>query len=297
MTVSLFFQMLINGLAMGMLYILVVLGFDLILRVTNIFNFAHGEFYMLGAYALYFTCVVLQLPFVIALILSVVALALLGGICYIGVFQWVQRRFKPGMPFTYLLLTSAMASIGLRMIFSQGALVSFGTTARAVPSVFPQMISIGDVSIPAERLATIVIGLLVLAGLYFLMFKTKLGKAMRAVSLDAVASSLQGINPSRTYLMGFAVGCGLCGIAGGIIAPIFAVTTDMAGHMLFLALLVMLLGGIGSYKGAILGSIIVGLLLSFGYHFIGGLSELFLFISAIILLIFKPGGILGEVRD
>ena len=297
MTVSLFVQMLVNGLAMGMLYILVVLGFDLILRVTNIFNFAHGEFYMLGAYALYFTCVVLQLPFLLALVLSIIALALLGGICYIGVFQWVQRRFKPGMPFTYLLLTSAMASIGLRMIFSQGALVSFGTTARAVPSFFPQMISIGDVSIPAEKLATIVIGLIVLGCLYFLMFKTKLGKSMRAVSLDAVASSLQGINPSRTYLFGFVVGCGLCGIAGGIIAPIFAVTTDMAGHMLFLALLVMLLGGIGSYRGAILGGVIVGLVLSFGYHFIGGFSELFLFISAIVLLIFRPGGILGEVRD
>ena len=297
MTVSLFVQILINGLAMGMLYILVVLGFDLILRVTNIFNFAHGEFYMLGAYALYFVCVILKLPFVVSLILTVIALALLGGIAYIGVFQWVQRRFKPGMPFTYLLLTSAMVSIGLKMIFSQGALVSFGTTARGVPSVFPQVLTVSGVRLPAEKLAIIIIGSVVLAGLYFLMFKTKLGKSMRAVSLDAVTSSLQGINPSRTYLVGFAVGCGLCGIAGGMIAPVFAVTTEMGSHMLFVALLVMLLGGIGSYKGAILGAIIVGLFLSFGYHFIGGVSELLLFIGAIVLLIFKPGGILGEVRD
>jgi branched-chain amino acid transport system permease protein len=297
MTVSLFVQILINGLAMGILYILVVLGFDLILRVTNIFNFAHGEFYMLGAYALYYVCMILKLPFIVSLILTVIALALLGGLSYIGVFQWVQRRFKPGMPFTYLLLTSAMVSIGLKMIFSQGALVVFGTTARGVPSFFPQILNIFGVRLPAEKLVIIIIGLVVLAGLYLLMFKTKLGKSMRAVSLDAVTSSLQGINPSRTYLMGFAVGCGLCGIAGGMIAPVFAVTTEMGSQMLFVAFLVMLVGGIGSYKGATLGAIIVGLFLSFGYHFIGGLSELLLFIGAIILLIFKPGGILGELRD
>lgn len=297
MTVSLFAQVLTNGLALGMLFVLFALGFDLILRVTRIFNFAHGEFYMLGGYVLFFTCAVLQLPFAAALILTTAALILIGSISYMGVFHWVRQRFKPGMPFTYMLLMSAMASLGLKMIFSQGALVGFGTTTRGVPSAFPQMIAIGGVTLPAERLALIVLGLLVMACLYFLMFKTKLGKSMRAVSFDAVASSLQGINPSRTYLAGFAVGCGVAGIAGGMIAPIFAVTADMGHHILFVALLVIIVGGLGSYKGAILGGIMVGLLLNFGYHFFGGLSELFLFIAVIIVLIFKPGGFLGEVLD
>lgn len=297
MTVAVFIQTLINGLSIGMLLVLIVLGLDIILRVTSILNFAHGQFYMIGAIAFFFTYEVFGLPFVVALISALVVMLLLGGIAYLAIFNFVLRRFTPATHFSFRLLMSAMASVGLMMILSQGALLTFGTTARGVHSVFPQIITISDIIFPAERLAIIAICLLAMLGLYLLMFKTKLGKSMRAVSLDSEVSSLQGINAHRTYLMGFAIGCCLAGLAGAMIAPVFAVTTDMGHLIIFTAMMVMLAGGIGSYRGAILGGIVIGLISSFGYYFIGGLYELLLFTAVIVILIFRPGGLLGEKLD
>lgn len=297
MTLSLFFQLLIGGLAIGILYVLIVLGIDLILRVTRILNFAHGQIYMFGAYAFFYANAVLHINFAIGLVLTGMAMFLTGAICYVLIFHWVQRRFRPGEAFIYQALMSCMASVGLMMILSQVATLVFGTLPRVVPPIFPQMLSIGKVSIPADKMSIIIVSLLIMVGLYFLMFKTKLGKSMRAVSLDSEVSSLYGINPFRTYLLGFAIGCGLAGLAGGMIAPVFAVSTDIGAGTIFTAMVIMIMGGIGSYKGTIFAGLIVGLMLSFGTYFIGGHSELLVFVALIILLIFRPGGLFGEALD
>lgn len=190
-----------------------------------------------------------------------------------------------------------MASIGLKMITSQVAILGFGTTAKGVPPAFPEIITIGEVRLPAERLAVIVLCLILMLILYVILFKTKIGKSMRAVSLDPVASSLQGINPSRTYLMGFAFGCGLVGLTGAIVAPVFAITPDMGSPVVFLGLMVMMLGGMGSYKGAIVGGIVLGLVSAFGYYFLGGFSEVLVFAIVMVVLTLRPGGFFGEVFD
>lgn len=297
MTLPLFIQLLLNGLSLGMLYLLIVLGMDLIMRLTGIANFAHGQFYMLGAYAVYLTCVVLHLPYWLALILAGIMLFLLGTISYVSIFQWMQRRFKPGMNFTYLMLMSAMASLGLMMILSQGSNMAFGTAIKTVPSFFPQLLSIGSIIVPAEKLAIIIIGLALVFGLFLLLFKTKLGKSMRAVSLDAEVSALYGINSSRIHLMGFALGCALAGITGGLIAPVYAITSEMGNSVIFMAFMIMIVGGMLSYTGTILGAIIVGLILSFGFHFLGSITQLILFVASMVVLIFKPGGFLGKVLE
>ena len=297
MTLSLFAQIMTNGLSIGMLYVLFVLGLDLILKVTTLMNFAHGEFYMLGAYVVYFISVIFKLPFIVGLIFSGITLAVIGALSYLGIFQWVHRRIKPGTPFTFVLLASAMASIGLKMIASQAAVLGFGSTPKGIPAIFPQIITFGDVRLPAEKLAVIIFSFILMAILYLILFKTKVGKSMRAVTLDPVASSLQGINPSRTYLMGFAVGCGLVGITGAMVAPLYAITPEMGGPVVISGLMVMMLGGMGSYKGAIIGGIAVGLISSFGYFLFGGISEALVFIMIIVVLIFKPGGFFGEALD
>jgi branched-chain amino acid transport system permease protein len=297
MTAVLFGQLVVNGLAVGSIYILVVLGLDVILRGTKILNFAHGQFYMLGAYTLFAAYQMLHLNFALSLALSGLAVLLLGALSYLAVFNIVQRRFTVGAPFSFRLLVSAMASVGLMMILQQGTLLVFGTAGRGIPSVFTQMIAFGDFRLPSERLVIILISTLACFGLYLLMFKTKLGKAMRAVSADSGAASLLGVNTFRIFLVCFAVGSALAGIAGGIIAPVFAVTPEMGTNMIFMAILVLIIGGIGSYKGTVLGGILIGLALSFGYQFFGGFSQVFIFILAIVILTFKPGGILGEARD
>jgi len=288
---------LVNGLAIGMLYVLIVLGMDMILRGTRILNFAHGQVYMLGAYAFYFSYQVFHLNFALALILSGLAMLALGVLSYLGVFAFVQKRFTAGTPLSYRLLMSAMASVGLMMILQQGTLLVFGTKERGIPSIFPQILTFGDVRLPLERLFIVLISLLLCLLLYLLFFKTKLGKAMRAVSFDAEVCSLLGINTFWVYLLSFGIGCALAGFAGAIVAPVFSVSPDMGHGIITAALLVMMVGGVGSYKGALVGGLVIGLLSSFGFQFLGQLSQVLLFVFVIVFLIFRPGGLLGEAHD
>jgi len=290
-------QALLNGLLMGMIYVIVVLGLDLIVRGTRIINFAHGQVYMLGAYSFYFAYAIWHLNFWLALVVGAVAAMILGALSYIGIFSFVQRRFIAGGTMSFRLLTSAMSSVGLMMILQQGTLIAFGTGEMGIYSPFPQFIALGAVRLPAERLVAFGIGLLTCLGLYLFMFKTKLGKATRAVCFNAEVSALQGINTSQVYLLSFVVGCGLAGIAGGIAATIFSVTPTMGTHIIFMAMLVLVAGGLQTYKGIIVGGIILGQFLSFGYQLFGGLSYLYSFCLVFLIIVFRPGGLFGEVYD
>jgi branched-chain amino acid transport system permease protein len=276
---------------------LIIVGLNIIVRVTGIINFAHGQFYLIGAYVFWFTYIGAHLHVVLSVILSLLALLLLGALSYRGIFHFVQVRFTATTPLSQRLLLSAMASVGLMMILSQGTLYAFGTEERGIPSLFPQLVTIGDIRLPMERLVVIALGLLVSVGLYLFLYKTKLGKSMRAVSSDADVSWLQGINSHRVFLLSFTLGCGLAGLAGIMIAPIYAVSQTMGTDIIFTAFLILTVGGVGSYKGGILGAIVAAALLVYSYTFIGGLSQLLLYVIAGIILTFKPGGIAGEALD
>lgn len=297
MSPALFIQLLVNALTIGSVYILMVLGLDIILRGTKILNFAHGQLYMLGAYILFLFFQVLHLNFALSLVLCGAALALIGALIYLGVFATLSRRFTVSTTFSYRLLLSAMASVGLMMILQQGTLLCFGTQERGILSPFPQILDIFDVRISLQRIVIIFLSISICVLLYLLMYKTMLGKILRAVSYDAEAVTLQGINTFWIFVFCFALGCGLAGLAGGIIAPLYSVTPSMGENVIFLAFLVLLVGGIGSYRGTIAGGLLIGLLLSFGFQFFGGIAELFVFMLVIIVLVFRPGGILGEAVD
>jgi len=294
---GLFIQLLINALSLGSVYVLMVLGLDIILRGTKILNFAHGQLYMLGAYMLFLFLQMLHVDFALSLLLSMLVLAVVGAICYVSIFHVVRQRFIVSTTFSYRLLLSAMASVGLMMILQQGTLLIFGTQERGIQSPFPQIIDILDVRISLLRLIVIVVSVVICLLLYLLMYKSKLGKVLRAVSYDPEAVTLQGINTFWIFVLCFALGSALAGVAGGIIAPLFSVTPSMGHDVIFLSLLVLLVGGIGSYKGTVLGGLLVGLLLSFGFQFLGGIAELFVFLLVIIILSIRPGGLLGEAAD
>ena len=141
----------------------------------------------------------------------------------------------------------------------------------------------------------ILLCLLVMGGLYILIMKTKLGKAMRAVSSNADAASLLGIDPHRIFMTAMIVGCVLAGLAGAIISPVFAIYSGMGHSILMIVFMVLILGGMNSIPGAVLGGMLLGLLVSFGFHFFGGLVYLFLFCFLAVFLIVRPGGLLGQV--
>ena len=297
MTPGLFVQLIINALTMGSIYILMVLGLDIILRGTKILNFAHGQLYALGAYIMFLFFQALKLNFALSLVLAGLALALVGALSYLGVFAVLNRRFAVSTTFSYRLLLSAMASVGLMMMLQQGTLLCFGTQELGILSPFSQIIDVLDVRISLSRIVIIFLSVAICLMLYLLMYRTPFGRLLRAVSYDPEAVTLQGVNTFWIFVLCFALGSGLAGLAGGIIAPLFSITPSMGQNIIFITFLVLLVGGIGSYRGTIAGGLLIGLLLSFGFQFLGGVAELFVFMLVIIILIFRPGGLLGEATE
>lgn len=287
MTLQLFFQLLINGLSIGLLYALVALGLVLVLGVAKVFNFAHGEFFMVGAYALYTFNVSLHLNFVGSIVMAGLTVALLGALCNKTIFQFVSGS----------VLKAAATTIGLGMILQQAVLHIYGTAERGVRPILPGFIAVGGVRISLERLVVVGCCLLLVGFLAWFLNKTKMGVAMRATNLDEETATLQGINSRRMYLVAIVVGSGLAGIAGGIVAPIRALNAEMGHAMLFYVLMVLVLGGMQSAIGAVFGGLFLGVVLSFGFHFLGGLSELLVFFLIGVFVMFKPHGLFGRAVD
>ena len=287
---SLIGQLVIDGLGMGLIYVMLSAGLVLILSIPRIFFVAYGQYYMLGAYVVWGSVVLLKLPYFVALGLAVVATGILGVISYRLIFYFI-RDVK------WFFLANVVAAIGLMMILNQLGLLIFGTSSRGMPSVFPGMVKVGGVKISLEKLILILLVLLVSMGLYYVLQKTKIGRAMRAVAYNADVASLQGVNPVMTYVVTMGIASALSGFAGGTMAPVYAISPDMGG-IIINVLLVIILGGMGSLPGAVLGGLVMGMTLSFGYYFVGGgLAQILLFIVIGIVLIFRPGGLLGRAGE
>jgi branched-chain amino acid transport system permease protein len=256
----------------------------LLLGVVRIFNFAHGEFYMLGAFITFGCVQFLHWNFFLSIAVGIVAVSLLSLLCYRLIFHHIRGD---------ILLCTA-ASIGLSMIIQRGALLGFGSQERGLPSPFGGALGVAGVRLPTERVAVILLCLVVMFGLYVLLMRTKLGKAMRAVKLDKEVAALQGINTGRIYLFTFAAGCALAGLAGGIIAPVFSITPHMGHALLLNCFMALTVGGLESMVGGVIGGLVIGTVLSFGSFYLGGLSEILLFAVIGVILVFKPGGLFGE---
>jgi len=282
-----FVQLVVNGLAMGVVYVLLASGFNLIISTPKILFIAYGEFYMLGAYILWGLVNELEFPFFVALCLAILATAILGGIVYRLLFQRIAGHFMPII----------VAAIGLMMLMSQAIMVGFGTESKSMASVFTGMINIGGIRISIERAVLIMLTLAVLVGLHLFLQKTKFGRAMRAVSFNADVAALQGVNSNMTNLATMVLGCALAGFAGGIMTPVFAIHPTM-GAITFVVLLVVMLGGIGSMLGAIVAGLVLGVTLSFGQYTIGGgVAQILFFLVVGIIIFFRPGGILGQPAE
>jgi branched-chain amino acid transport system permease protein len=146
-------------------------------------------------------------------------------------------------------------------------------------------------------MAVIVLCFAVMCGLYYLLMSTKLGKAMRAGKLDTEVAALQGVNTTKVYALAMATGCALAGLAGGIIAPLYSITPGMGHTVLLKSFMVLIVGGLESMVGGVVGGLVIGMTLSFGHYLVGGLSEILLFGVIGVILVFKPGGLFGEVVE
>ena len=281
------FQCFLNGVLSGSILILVALGLTMIFGIMHIVNFAHGELYMLGAFAMWIFFDALQLNFFVALLLSMMIIAVLAML--------IERfLFKP---FRGDLAPSFIISLGLVMILQTGALLAFDIEDKAVPTpeAFKGMIQFGGMVLSRERVVVILICGALMAALYVFIQKTKAGQAMRAVAQDPDAAALQGISIDRISSLAMGVGGALAAAAGCLIAPIFYINPYMGSVPIMKAFVVIILGGLGSVSGAFIGGFIIGFVDSFGSTYLSSpMASMMAFGILILVLIFRPKGFFGH---
>ncbi len=277
-------QVILNGLISGVIYALTAAGFSLIYGNANIMFFAIGEAYMLGAIVFYFLVVQVGITYFLALLIVAVSLGLLGVVLERLLFRPLRGND----------LTFAFASLALGMLIAGIALEVFGEQGKGVPSPFPGMIKFYGVVLTWDKVVVVAVAFCILVWLHLFFARTKPGRSIRAVSQDPEASLLVGIDVSRNKSLTFFLAFTAAGLAGALVTPLYYADVFMGAPVLMTTLIVVVLGGLGSFPGAVAAGVFVGLFESFGYTFIGGVTTLVLFFAVIVLLIFRPEGLFGH---
>jgi len=289
------FQTFVNGIMSAMILILIASGLCLIFGILHIVNFAHGEFYMLGGFGAWLLFSQYPMAFLgsgpvqyfAAIALSMLVVGLLGVI----VEKFIFRPFHGDLEATIIV------AFGLMLIFQAGALGVFGVTDKAISSPFVGKLSLGGVSISSERLVAIVCGAIFITAMHIFISKSKLGKAMRAVAQDQEAAQVQGINIGFIFSLSMGIGCALAAAGGALVGPIYYVNPYMGVVPIMKAFVVIILGGIGSLPGAVIGGFIIAMTESLVTTYVGAHAAtivVFLFLIAVLLI--KPSGIFGHAE-
>ena len=285
MELSSFVLFFLNGLTFGMLLFLIASGLSLIFGVLGILNFGHGTLYMLGAYLAYQRIKVFG-NFWLTLLLAPLAVAAFGALIEVLLLRPVYRRPVA----TQLLLT-----FGVILVVTDVVKMIWGTSYYSVP--YPALLQ-GSVSIlgrafPKYNLFLIVLGLLVAAGLWLLLDRTRWGVLIRAAASDREMAGGLGVNVPRVFTAVFAFGAWLGGLGGVLASPLGSLSIDLAVRIIVEAFAVVVIGGLESWPGAILGSFLIGQLEAFGILFIPRFHMAFVFILMAAILIVRPRGLLG----
>lgn len=277
-------QALLSGLSVGMIYVLAASGLTLVYGIMRLLNFAHGELYMLGGYIILFLFEESGVNYFVALLIAMIAIGLLGVI--------IERFFF--RPFRAEHDASLMIALGLLILISGIAFVSFGGDERGTHSVFPGVLTLLGAKVSAERLAVMAIATLLMGALYLFLYRTRMGRAIRAVSQDEITAAMQGINVNATISLGFGLSCAMAAAAGGLVAPIYFIDPFIGGPIVFKALIVIAIGGMGSLLGALIAGTLLGVVESFSFMYIGGMADAIGFIFLIFVLLVRPRGLLGK---
>lgn len=277
-----FFNQLIIGIQLGSQYVMVALGLTLIFGILDISHFAHGHLYMLGAYFLYVLMVLAKVNYWLALPLCMVALAL-GGIV---VERLVYRPLR-NQPH----INTFIAAIGL-ILFLETMVRAIQPKALSVPKPIDRVFSAGGVSMEAQRLIVIVGAALLVVLLHLFIKRTRLGTAIEAVAQNREGAALVGINVNRISLLTFAIATALAAAAAVLMAPLAFIAPEMGGVLILKAFVIMVLGGLGSMQGAIVGGYILGILEAMAIaYFSSTYKDVFAFAVLILILAVRPTGL------
>ncbi len=291
---TLFLSYLINGISLGSVYAIIALGYTMVYGIAKMLNFAHGDVIMIGAYIAFCATQYAGLSPVVAVLLAMLVCTLLG--VTIEGLAYKPLRQAPGLA---VLITA----IGMSYLLQNSALLIWGATPKSFPSVVSiPAVSLfgGSVKVTGETTMTIIANIVIMIALTQFTSRTKMGKAMRAVSEDKGAAELMGINVNATISVTFAIGSALAAVAGVLLCSAYPnlmpTTGSMPGIKAFTAAV---FGGIGSIPGAMVGGILLGVIEILGKAYISTeLGDAIVFAVLIIVLLFKPSGLFGKnVRE
>ena len=287
-----FCQQLINGVSLGSIYALIALGYTMIYGIIKLINFAHGDIYMIGAYFGFFATTQLGVGFIPAIIIAMAGAAIVGII-----IERIAYRPMRNAPRIAILITA----IGVSFFLEYGMILLVSPQPRTFPAVFaPTVYHMGPLVANSQQLVILISALILMVTLSYIVNSTKAGKAMRAVSFDADAARLMGINIDKVISMTFALGSALAA-AGGVLVGVYYNSIDplmgmMPGIKAFVAAV---LGGIGIIPGAMMGGIILGVVEAMVSGFFSStFRDAAAFGILILILLYKPAGLLGKnVRE
>lgn len=283
---STFGQLLISGVLIGGIYALMSIGLTLIFGVLRIVNFAHGEFLMIAMYGAWAITRFLGLNSYFGAIAIVPAMFLFGAIVY-------RLIINPALDKPHLVVV--FATMALSIFMQNVALMIMAADLMDVPPIFGRSITIGPIYIKVELLLGFMITILCTIGLQWLIRTTYLGKAIRATVQDGEAAMLMGIPVPRIFLITFAGGSALVGLAACVMMPLFSVFPTVGLNFVLIAFVIVVLGGMGSIEGALLGGICVGVVQSLSSYYVApAFGQMFFFVLFLLVMIFRPNGLLGQ---
>ena len=278
-------QQLIKGLVLGSIYALSALGFTLIFGVARVVNFAYGEFLMLGAFLTLTTMTVTGMDFFIALPLAMVMTGLLSVAAYLLTIRPVMR----GTDLQALLVTT-----GLLYVLREVAILIWGTAPRQMETGLDGALEFGDIIVTHQRLLAVAFLLIMVTGLYALLYKARIGRALRAVAQNRFGAETIGLNVDRVISFAFAVSGAMACVAGSLIGALYATEPSMGGSPLLKAFVIVIFGGLGSVPGAIVGGLVIGLTETLvGAYISNAFKDVFTFLIMLGVLLWRPTGLLG----
>ncbi|MHA7602208.1 branched-chain amino acid ABC transporter permease [Alicycliphilus sp. T452] len=279
-------QQVLNGLTLGGIYSLVALGLTLVYGILHVPNFAHGGFYMIGAFMAFHAMVAWSWGYWAAMVLAAATVAVLGIVSDRLVFNPL-RNASPLHP--------KIASIGLLLFLEAGAQALWGADFQRMPTPYTSLVEMGALTVPAQRLLIIVAAFALMVVLHLFLTRTTTGSTIVAMAQNREGASLVGIDANRVAMMTFAISGALAAIAATLYAPINLVYPAMGHLVITKAFVIIILGGMGSIPGAVLGGLIIGFAESLGAYYIStDYKDIIAFVLLVFILSMRPEGLFAK---
>ena len=282
---SLLLSQLFNGINLGLLYVLMATGLTIIMGTMGVVNFSHGILFTFGAYFAY--SIAAKFGFWAALLLAPVLVGVIGMVVEIGLVQRVYGKD----PLYSLLLT-----FGLAMSLEEVVRIVWGTTGLpfSPPDFLNSFVDLKIMFYPLYRLAVFGVILLLIAALWFFLERTTMGKIVRAGIQDSVMVGILGVNTKALFTLVFGLGAFLAGLAGVLSAPMSGIMPTMGDNVVMPSFIVIILGGVGSFYGSVVGGLLLGIIVAMCIQFVPAVAELSMYLVMAIVLLVRPRGLFGE---